>query len=76
MKPAIEHCLQEQAIELGKSLKTSGQRKANCPDKFEALYLNSRACWCGKRREAAGRNAPGYLVGSYPENISRPSLSE
>jgi outer membrane protein, multidrug efflux system len=68
---------QEQAFELGKSLKTAGQESQLSIDQFEALMLNSKGILVRKQR--ALRQAElnlAFLMGTYPENFSRPSLSE
>jgi len=68
---------QEQAFELGKSLKNAGQESQLSIDQFEALMLNSKGLLVRKRRELRQAELHlAYLLGSYPENISRPSLSE
>ncbi|MFO7822747.1 MAG: efflux transporter outer membrane subunit [Cyclobacterium sp.] len=68
---------QEQAFELGKSLKNAGQESQLSIDQFEALMLNSKGLLVRKRRELRQTELNlAYLLGTYPENISRQSLSE
>ncbi|MDN3689290.1 TolC family protein [Cyclobacterium jeungdonense] len=68
---------QEQAFELGKSLKNSGQESQLSIDQFEALMLNSKGLLIRKRRELRQAELNlAYLTGNYPESIPRQSLSE
>ncbi|WP_439481559.1 TolC family protein [Cyclobacterium plantarum] len=68
---------QEQAFELGKSLKNAGQESQLSIDQFEALMLNSKGLLVRKRRELRQAELNlAYLTGGYPEAISRQSLSE
>ncbi|WP_339922474.1 efflux transporter outer membrane subunit [uncultured Cyclobacterium sp.] len=68
---------QEQAFELGKSLKNAGKESQLSIDQFEALMLNSKGILVKKRRELKQAELNlSYLLGTYPENIQRQSLSE
>ncbi|MBR9776904.1 MAG: efflux transporter outer membrane subunit [Cytophagales bacterium] len=68
---------QEQAFELGKSLKNAGKESQLSIDQFEALMLNSKGILVRKRRELKQAELNlSYLIGTYPENIQRESLSE
>lgn len=68
---------QEQAFELGKSLKNAGKESQLSIDQFEALMLNSKGILVKKRRELKQAELNlSYLIGTYPENIQRESLSE
>ncbi|GAB2989693.1 efflux transporter outer membrane subunit [uncultured Cyclobacterium sp.] len=68
---------QEQAFELGKSLKNAGKESQLSIDQFEALMLNSKGILVRKRRELKQAELNlSYLIGTYPANIQRESLSE
>lgn len=68
---------QEQAFELGKSLKNAGQESQLSIDQFEALMLNSKGILISKRRELRQAELNlAYLTGDYPEPVQRQSLSE
>ncbi|MFC4872823.1 efflux transporter outer membrane subunit [Negadavirga shengliensis] len=68
---------QEQAYELGKSLKATGKDSQLSLDQFEGLMLNSKGVLVSKRRERQNVILSlSRLLGTYPENYERPPLSE
>lgn len=68
---------QEQAYELGKSLKETGKDSQLSLDQFEGLMLNSKGILVSKRRERQNvLLSLSGLLGNYPEDYHRISLSE